>query len=115
MKAIVEAVFGRVIFTETTRAAYLRFWSASLSNPRFLAINREAYLKDVQSLERLIVRATKRRAQGFRCTPGRDRTHGHDGWILVGYVPIQGDVVVEDGHANLLAISRYDHGASGSR
>ena len=57
IKAIVAAVFGKELFTDVTRAAYLRFWTASLSNAQLLKINRESYQKEIEAIERLMRRA----------------------------------------------------------
>lgn len=59
IKAIVAAVFGKELFTETNRAAYLRFWTASLSNAQLLKLNRDAYQKQIEAIERLMRRAAE--------------------------------------------------------
>jgi TetR/AcrR family transcriptional repressor of bet genes len=59
VRAMISAIFGNQLFSETTRAAYLCFWTASLSNPQLLAINKASRRREVRAMERLLRRASE--------------------------------------------------------
>ncbi len=77
IKAIIAVIFGKDLFGPIPRAAYLRFWTASLSNPQLLAINQKSYVMEVDAMEHLFARAAaatgkkinaRRAALGLICT-----------------------------------------------
>lgn len=62
--AIVRTIFSEELFSNTARAAYLCFWTASLSSPEFRKvrkINRSSYANYHGSMARLFERAAKER------------------------------------------------------
>ena len=63
IKAMIEAVFSKALFSEVSRAAYLCFWTASLSNKQLLEINRDVYDKEVRAMEKLFRRAADERGK----------------------------------------------------
>jgi TetR/AcrR family transcriptional regulator, transcriptional repressor of bet genes len=63
IKAMIESVFSKALFSEVSRAAYLCFWTASLSNKQLLEINRDVYDKEVRAMEKLFRRAAEERGK----------------------------------------------------
>ena len=59
--AIINAIFKSEFFNSTARAAYLCFWTASLSNQQFARINRANYARYHSSIARLFEKAAKQR------------------------------------------------------
>lgn len=59
--AMIHAIFRSEFFSSTARAAYLCFWTASLSNQQFARINRSNYARYHSSVARLFERAAKQR------------------------------------------------------
>jgi TetR/AcrR family transcriptional regulator, transcriptional repressor of bet genes len=59
--AIIHAIFRNEFFNSTARAAYLCFWTASLSNQQFARINRANYARYHSSVARLFEKAAKQR------------------------------------------------------
>ena len=59
--AIINAIFRSEFFNSTARAAYLCFWTASLSNQQFAKINRANYARYHSSIARLFEKAAKQR------------------------------------------------------
>ncbi|MFO1088039.1 MAG: transcriptional regulator BetI [Hyphomicrobiales bacterium] len=59
--AIIHAIFRSEFFNSTARAAYLCFWTASLSNQQFARINRANYARYHTSVARLFEKAAKQR------------------------------------------------------
>ncbi len=59
--AIIHAIFRSEFFNSTARAAYLCFWTASLSNPQFARINRANYARYHASVGRLFEKAASQR------------------------------------------------------
>lgn len=62
--AIVRTIFSEELFSNMARAAYLCFWTASLSNPQFKKvkkINRSSYVSYHSSIARLFEQAAKER------------------------------------------------------
>ena len=60
--AIIHAIFKSEFFNSTARAAYLSFWTASLSNQQFAKINRANYGRYHSSVARLFEKAAKQRS-----------------------------------------------------
>lgn len=59
--AIVHAIFRSEFFNSTARAAYLCFWTASLTNNQFARVNRANYARYHSSVARLFEKAAKQR------------------------------------------------------
>ncbi len=59
--AMIHAIFRSEFFNSTSRAAYLCFWTASLSNQQFARINRANYARYHSSVARLFESAAKQR------------------------------------------------------
>ena len=60
--AIIHAIFRSEFFNSTARAAYLCFWTASLSNPQFARVNRANYAQYHSSVARLFEKSAKQRS-----------------------------------------------------